>query len=135
MSWTLGKNWVESGGVLPGKKEQCTNNGHHYNVSFLLFLFFLRFYLFWERERKRARVRGKGQGRKRSRLPAKQGGLTWGSIPGPQDHDLTHRQTLKWLRHPGTPSFILIYIEKYAYITQVHNFINLSILSCFFISS
>jgi len=27
----------------------------------------------------------------------------WGSIPGPQDHDLSKRQTLDRLSHPGTP--------------------------------
>ena len=26
----------------------------------------------------------------------------WGSIPGPRDHDLSRRQTLNHLSHPGT---------------------------------
>ena len=28
----------------------------------------------------------------------------WGSIPGPRDHDLSQRQTLNQLSHPGAPS-------------------------------
>ena len=30
-------------------------------------------------------------------------GDTWGSIPGPRDNDLSQRQTLNQLSHPGTP--------------------------------
>ena len=29
--------------------------------------------------------------------------INWGSIPGPQDHDLGPRQTLNRLSHPGVP--------------------------------
>ena len=29
----------------------------------------------------------------------------WGSIPGPWDHDLSQRQKLNWLSHPGTLKF------------------------------
>ena len=29
--------------------------------------------------------------------------LTWGSIPGPWDHDLSQRQMLNWLSYPGVP--------------------------------
>ena len=28
----------------------------------------------------------------------------WGSIPGPWDRDLSQRQMLNWLSHPGTPN-------------------------------
>ena len=45
-----------------------------------------------ERERERERERGRDTGRQRSRLPV--GSLMWDSIPGPQDHDLSHRQKL-----------------------------------------
>ena len=31
------------------------------------------------------------------------GSLMWGSIPGPRDHNLSQRQTLKQLSHSGTP--------------------------------
>ena len=46
------------------------------------------------------------RGRGRSRLPAKQEanvGFMWGSIPRPSDHDLSQRQMLKGLSHPGAP--------------------------------
>ena len=46
--------------------------------------FFLRFYLFIH---ERHRERGRDTGRGRSRLHA--GSLTWDSIPGRQDHDLS----------------------------------------------
>ena len=51
--------------------------------------FFLRFYLFiHERPREKSRDTGRG----RSRLHA--GSPMWDSIPGPHDHDLSHRQML-----------------------------------------
>jgi len=31
-----------------------------------------------------------------------------GSIPGPRDHDLSRRQTLNRLRHPGAPCLLLL---------------------------
>ena len=31
------------------------------------------------------------------------GGLMWGSIPESWDHDLSGRQTVNWLNHPGVP--------------------------------
>jgi len=53
-----------------------------------------------ERERQStSRERCKGRGR--SRLPAELGARTWGLIPGPGDHDLSQRQTLNCLSHPG----------------------------------
>ena len=46
--------------------------------------------------------RGEGQReRERSRLPRVESPIQ-GSIPGPQDHDLSLRQTLNRLSHPGT---------------------------------
>ena len=54
---------------------------------FCYFSFFKRLYLFirdMEREAETGRVKG--------RLPA--GSLMWDSLPGPQDHDLSQRQTL-----------------------------------------
>ena len=45
-----------------------------------------------ERETDRERERGRDTGRGRSRLHA--GSLTWDSIPGLQDHDLSQRETL-----------------------------------------
>ena len=70
----------------------------------LLFVFcffvFLRFYLFIHerhRERERERERGRDIGRGRSRLPV--GSLMQDSIPGPQDHTLSH---------PGIPICALL---------------------------
>ena len=45
--------------------------------------------------------RGKGQREKQTSCWA--GSLTWGSIPGPWDHDLSQRQMLNWLSYPGVP--------------------------------
>jgi len=36
--------------------------------------------------------------------PQSRGSLMWDSIPGPWDHDLSRRQTLSRLSHPGTPT-------------------------------
>ena len=53
-------------------------------------------YLF---DRERAQAGGAaGRGRRRA------GSLTWGSIPGHWDHDLSGRQTLNRLSHPGAPA-------------------------------
>ena len=57
--------------------------------SWELLFFFLRFYLFIH---ERHRERGRDIGRGRSRLPV--GSPMWDSIPGPQDQDLSQRQTL-----------------------------------------
>ena len=70
-----------------------------------MFLFFLRFYLFiWEREWE-STSRGTTRGRWKSSLLTEQGAWrpTWGSIPGPWDHDLSQSQMLNWLGHPGAP--------------------------------
>ena len=61
----------------------------HYKIFYFTGFFFLRFliYLFM-----RDTDRGRDVGRGRSRLPM--GSLMWDSILGPQDHDLSQRQTL-----------------------------------------
>ena len=48
----------------------------------------------------RDRERDRDTGRGRSRLPA--GRLMWDSIPGPQDHDLSQRQTFNQLKNIKT---------------------------------
>ena len=92
-------------------------------------IFFLRFYLFiWQ-----TMYTHTSRGRGRSRLPMEQGGsLTWSSIPGPWDHDLSRRQTLNQLNHPGAPQskclferkdsilFYSCYIIIYLFILFIH---------------
>ena len=58
------------------------------------FFFFLRFCLFiYLRERERAQAGGAAEGEGEVD-PPQAGNPTWGSIPGPQDHDLSQRQML-----------------------------------------
>ena len=52
--------------------------------------------------RRREKDRERGRGRGTSRLPTELG-PTWGSIPGPQNHDLSQSQTLNQLSHTGAP--------------------------------
>ena len=40
------------------------------------------------------------------------GNLIWDSIPGHWDHDLSRRQMLTWLSHPGTLIFFLIEVKS-----------------------
>ena len=54
-----------------------------------------------EREREQEHEQGEVRGRGRSKLPTEQGTQCWGSIPGPWDRDLSQKQTLHWLSHPG----------------------------------
>ena len=54
-------------------------------------------------EREHEQREGEGQ-RERGREAAS---LMQGSILGPQDHDLSQRQTLNQLSHPGAPKDIL----------------------------
>ena len=55
-----------------------------------------RFYLFtWEIEHKQ------GEWEREEQAPRWAGSPMWGSIPGPGDHDLSRRQTLNRLSHPG----------------------------------
>ena len=56
----------------------------------------IRFYLLFEIQREWTRGGGRGQREeKQTRNPM------WGLIPGPQDHDLSRRQTLNSLGPPG----------------------------------
>ena len=68
------------------------------------FLLFFKDLFIWQRERACASTsRGSSRGRGGSRLtPCWAGGLVWGLIPGPWDHDLSRRQPLNWLSHPCT---------------------------------
>ena len=50
-----------------------------------------------------SRERGKGRGREKSRLPTEQGPQCEAQSRELWDHDLSQRQTLKPLSHPGDP--------------------------------
>ena len=81
------------------------------------FFFFLRFYLFViEREARASTGRQSGRQRQRQRQREKQAPCRarspmWDSIPGRWDHDLSRRQLLNQLSHPGVP-FKLILIKE-----------------------
>ena len=73
------------------------------------------FFLFaWERER--AWV---GEGEETETDSHWAGGLTWGSISGPWDHDLSQRQTLNQLSHPGTPEEVILNEESAHTVSRV----------------
>ena len=57
----------------------------------------------WERERTQVEGGAEAEG---EADPLWAGSLTWGSIPGPSDHDLSWRQMLNWPSHPDTPHYI-----------------------------
>ena len=69
-------------------------------------LLFLKILFTWEREREReracvcTRARGRGRDRERSWLPRWSGSLTH-DLTEPWDHDLSQRQMLNLLSHPG----------------------------------
>ena len=84
------------------------------NMFKKIFLDFIFIYL-RGKDRERERVhRSKGRGRGRNRLPAEQGAQR---DEGPQDQDLSRRQTLNQLSCPGTP-----YIFKFniRFLTIIH---------------
>ena len=69
-----------------------------------------RFYLFiHERHREReSQTQAEGEA----------GSPTWGSIPGLQDHDLSWRQTLNWLKPPRT-TFYMVFIQLFTIFQEV----------------
>ena len=52
-------------------------------------------------------MRYRGRGRRSRLLMSREPDAMWGSIPGPQDHDLSPRQALNRLNHPGIPPLAL----------------------------
>ena len=62
----------------------------------------LFFKILFEIESKQERA-GAGEQREEKQAPHWAGSRMWGSIPGPQDHDLSRRQMLNQLHHPGIP--------------------------------
>ena len=68
----------------------------------LCYFIFLRFHLL-EREHKQ----GEWQRQREKQAPCWAGNPMWGLIPGPWDHNLSLRQMLNWLSHPGAPIFTI----------------------------
>ena len=74
------------------------------------FVLFFKIYLFMrEREHKQG---GKAKGVEEADSPWA-GGLTWGLIPGPQDHDLRQWQTLNQMSQPGALLWIFLLIASH----------------------
>ena len=73
------------------------------------FFYFLKILFIWERERE--------QRERENQTPHWVGSLTWDSIPGPWDHDLSQRQTFNQLNHLGTPGIpIFNFFKKRFYL-------------------
>ena len=73
-------------------------------------LFFKDFIYFSGREREWMNEWGEGQ--RENQTPCWDGSPTCGSIPGPQDYDLSWRQPLDWLSDPGTLSLWLLFLAQ-----------------------
>ena len=90
--------------VVLNAHHPVTPSPHPHSLQQTCFVLFLRFYLFDGEESTGRGTVGRGhsgRGRGRSGLPAAQSRM-WGSNPGPWDHDLSWRQMLNRLIHPGT---------------------------------
>ena len=83
---------------------------HHSSHSFeflqSLILFFPKIHLFI---REREWVKGKRQREREKQTFCWTGSPMWGSIPQPWDHNLSWKQMLDPLSHPGDPWFVSIY--------------------------
>ena len=97
--WLTSGNWTE------------THDGHDFTILLLYSKFpftvtfiFLKILFIYLRERD-CTSGGKGKGRGIRRLSWVWSPI-WGSVSGPQDHNLRQRQTLSWLP-PRHPSFIV----------------------------
>ena len=58
--------------------------------------------------RRESRSKWEKQREREKQTPWWVGSQMWGLIPGPQNHDLSRRQTLRWLSHPGAPLRIFL---------------------------
>jgi len=77
---------------------------------FFFFLKILFIYLFdreqeWEREWERENASRGSKRQREKQAPHWARSPTWASISGPWDHDLSQRQTLNGLSHPGIPEW------------------------------
>ena len=94
--------------VKCGVLENMESGRHGFEAQWLID--WLIDWLIYERERKRPRA---GVGQREKLTPCWAGTLMWGSIPGPQDHDLSWRQTLNSLSHSGASQcYILMWCGK-----------------------
>jgi len=75
------------------------------------FFFFKDFVCLFERERMRETAHERGEGQREKQTPCRAGSPMRDSIPGLQDHDLSRRQSLNQLSHPGA---------LYIFFIQVH---------------
>jgi len=67
---------------------------HMSNLKLILLFFFKDFIYLFERARE-------GEGQREKQTPRQTGSPMWDPIPGLQDHDLSRRQSLNQLSHPG----------------------------------
>ena len=83
------------------RQRQTLNQLSHPGVP----LFFLRIFIWdWVKERKNRWAGWTGE-QEEKHTPHWAGNLMWDSISGPWDHDLSKRERLNWLSHPGAPKF------------------------------
>ena len=76
---------------------------------FFLSFFSLRFYLFiWQRETQLEREHKQGEREREKQASRWAGSPTWGSIPGPRDHDPSRRQMLNDCATQATPYLELL---------------------------
>ena len=95
---------------LPPKKVLTTESWQLKSLAVIHFFFKDCIYLF-ERDRERDSKReSPSRGEKEKKAPPWVESLTWGWIPGPQDHDLSWRQTLNWLSHADALTVIFLWI-------------------------
>jgi len=69
----------------------------------VLFCFFKDFIYLFEREKMRETAHERGEGQREKQTPCRAGSPMRDSIQGLQDHDLSRRQSLNQLSHPGAP--------------------------------
>ena len=104
----------------------------HNDGSTLFRPFVLRFYLF---ERKQEARENKRRGvQRKKQTPRWAGSQMWGSIPGPWDYDLSWRQLLNWLSHPGIPiPVFLILFSVYTLSFKIFFLVFCSVFKIWFI--
>ena len=77
-----------------GLEDQRATPSVSRGVIFFSFFFFFKILFIDLTERERAHKQGERQREREKQTPFQTGSLTRGSIPGPQDHDLSPKQML-----------------------------------------